>query len=105
MGGDVVPHTVLKAFNYAIVWEKHNILFDGEDIIIRVCVPCFCPYIVLQLTGHAVTCLKKYNAYIYFCLCCLGIQDCLPVVSYQPGDAFGFVCPNPSSEVEWLLQR
>lgn len=29
----------------------------------------------------------------------------VPDLNYEPGDAFGFVCPNNEGEVEWLLQR
>ena len=28
-----------------------------------------------------------------------------PDFQYEPGDAFGFVCPNAADEIEWLLQR
>ena len=37
------------------------------------------------------------KGFVYF-------QDC-PGLSYEPGDALGFVCPNPTVEVEYLLQR
>ena len=36
---------------------------------------------------------------------CICVQDCPSFSHYQPGDAFGFVCPNPADEVSWLLQR
>lgn len=34
----------------------------------------------------------------------ISLEDC-PGLSYEPGDALGFVCPNPTDEVEYLLQR
>ena len=36
--------------------------------------------------------------------CSTPTQAC-PEVLYQPGDAFGFVCPNPTEEVDYVLQR
>ena len=26
-------------------------------------------------------------------------------MTYEPGDALGFVCPNAANEVQWLLER
>ena len=55
---------------------------------------------------HTCTCTGSNCDVVMVVKCtCVCVQDCPSFNHYQPGDAFGFVCPNPADEVSWLLQR